>query len=964
MRLQRIGFLLLILGLITGWLTSAPSTATGQDAATIVDFESPPLGALARTIADPYQPNTLVTFTSATPTNGVNVVGLVKNNATSVCTEPADANQKFGSGRSNFSDGAIGYGTAAIRATFAQPLAPPQVISVDFQTGAGLPVRLRLFDASGVEIAAVTESATESAGTCGLPGQPRARKRLTLRAEQPVAAAVMDMGADTGRFVFTIDTFSYGPAPLDDPSTGQGQSDLALAVVDTPTAVRAGEPFTYTLHLTNRGPKPATAVVLTQTLTSGFTLLQTIADQALCQPTTGRLRCTLPSLAVNGNTQVVLTLAAHAERSGQSVTLLTTVADLRNQDPVPDNNSVTTVLPVTSGRVTNGLQAFYTFGETEPAVIYDLSGIGAPLNLTVPMPAEVQKTLGGLKIITPTLITSASAQKLRDGIVTTGELSVELWIAPAAQSAAQPAHLLTLVGNDTTPLLALLQEPYSNQAAGLYTAQLLTNQTPTGNRLSATPATNPVGQRLHLVYTRNAAGLARLYLNGTAQAAKAMSGDLAGWAAQPVLRLATGPTGEQPWVGEVQLLAFYNRALDANEVQQNYRHGPHGDGPTDDADSGDDLFGYDYEVWVDPATPFAGTAVKLGAVVHRLAGKQVLSDVAVRFYLGDPAHGGQRLGDALVERLSPRSSALSSDVTWTPPAAGTYSLYIQLDPQNRIGETDERNNLLVRTVTVRSPATTPNADLVAPHVDAFTIGDGQASTSNRNVQLAVTVSDPAPTAGIAGVAFVEYAYAPDAGAWRIVQSSDWLPYQAAPAHYDWQLQATPGLKYIQAWAKDKAGNISLFPYTRYINYAPPVLQVNQESIQILRFGVQAGDRLTIRLIAQRGDPDLYLWPPDHDQGRPPWVSNLRGAIDAVSLVAPVTGNYQIEIYGFTFAEYQLQIIQEPAPTVAAGDEGGIDPSKVRFIQPWVKLTSAPTTNQALLLLTGQGYKTFLPLIHE
>ena len=247
MRLQRIGFLLLIFGVITGWLTSAPSTATGQDAATIVDFESPPLGALARTIADPYQPNALVTFTSATPTNGVNVVGLVKNNATSVCIEPADANQKFGSGRSNFSDGAIGYGTAAIRATFAQPLTPPQVIAVDFQTGAGLPVRLRLFDASGIEIAAVTESATESAGTCGLPGQPRARKRLTLRADQPVAAAVMDMGADTGRFVFTIDTFSYGPAPLDDPSTGQGQSDLALAVVDTPTAVRAGEPFSYSV---------------------------------------------------------------------------------------------------------------------------------------------------------------------------------------------------------------------------------------------------------------------------------------------------------------------------------------------------------------------------------------------------------------------------------------------------------------------------------------------------------------------------------------------------------------------------------------------------------------------------------------------------------------------------------------------------------------------------------------------
>ncbi len=966
MRSYRIGLLLLMLGLATGWWVSTPTRVTSQDTTTTIDFESPTLGALARTIVDPYQPNALVTFTSAMPANGVTVVGLVKNNATSVCVEPADMNQKFGSGRANFSDGAIGYGTAAIRADFTQPLAPPQVIAVDFQTGAGLPVRLRLFDAAGTEIGAVTESATDTGGTCGLPGQLRARKRLTLRAEQPVVAAIMDMSADTGRFVFTIDNFTFGPAPADDPSTGHRQSDLKLAVVDAPTAVRAGEPFTYTLHLTNLGPKPADTVVLTTTLDSGFTLLGTSGDQAPCRPTAATLVCPILPLTVNGSASVALTLAAHAERSDQMIAVAATVQDQHNHDPAPDNNHITTVLPVSSGRVSNGLQAFYTFHQAEPGVIYDLSGVGTPLNLTVQTPTQVQNRPGGLKIITPTLISATATQKLRQAIVTSGEVSVEAWLVPAPQRTAQPAHLLTLAGNDATTLLSLLQEPYGTQAAGLYTAHLLTNQAPTGNRLSATPATNPTGQRLHLVYTRNAAGLARLYLNGTAQATKAMSGDLAGWPAQPTLRLAASPTGEQPWLGEYQLLAFYSRALNATEVQQNYRNGPHGDGPTDEEDSDDDLFGYDYEVWVDPVTPFAGAAVKLGAVVHRLAGKQVVSDVGVRFYLGDPAHGGQRIGDALVERLSPRSSALSTDVTWTPPAAGTYALYVQIDPQNRISETDEGNNLLVRTVMVRSPATPPTGDLVAPHVDAFTIGDNQSSSSQRNVQLSVTVSDPAPTSGIEGVAFVEYAYAPEAGAWRIVQSSAWLPYQAAPARYEWQLQAAPGLKYLQAWAKDKAGNISLFPYTRYINYAPPILQVNRESIQILRFGVQAGDRLTIRLLALQGDPDLYLWPPDHQEGRPPWVSNLRGSIDAVSLIAPVTGNYQIEIYGFTFAEYQLQIIQEPAPATAAGDagadEGGIDPSKARFTQPWVKLTSVPATSQAFLLLTGQGYKTFLPLI--
>ena len=966
MQYHKINLRFLILGLTVVWLTGAFISATGQDEITIIDFEAPALGTLARDIVDPYQPNSLVTFTSATPANGVNVVGLVKNNATSVCVEPADTSQKFGSRRSSFSDGAIGYGTAAIRADFAQPLTPPHLVAVDFQTGAGLPVRLRLFDAAGGEIATVTDSATEVAGTCGLPGQPRARKRLLLRAEQPVAAAIMDLGADTGRFVFTIDNFTFGPAVVDEPTPGQDESDLALAGGGAQTAVRAGEPFTYTLHLTNLGPKPATAVVLTSTVGSGLTLLQVATDQMFCRFEEQALLCTRTALAVNAGVQVEMTLAAHAERSGQTVTLAASVRDLRNSDPAPGNNTMTTALPVTTGRVITGLQTLYTFGEVQPGVIHDLSGAGAPLNLTIQTPAQVQSLPGGLRIITPTLIL-ASAQPLREAIVPTGTMSVEAWIVPAAPRSAQPAHLLTLLGTDAMPLLTLRQEPYGNQAAGLYTVQLATSQTPTGNRLSATPTGNPVGQRLHLLYTRDGTGQARLYLNGTAQAAKAMIGDLSGWAAQPTLALATGPLGEQPWLGEVQLLAFYNRALDAAEVQQNYRYGPHGDGPADDDDSDDDLLGYDYEVWVDPATPVAETPVKLGAVIHRLAGKRVLSDVGVRFSLGDPAHGGQTIGDALVERLSPRSSALSSAVAWTPPAAGTYTLYLQIDPQNRINETDEGNNLLQRTVTVRSATATPTDDLLAPHVDDFAIGDNATTVATRTVQLAVTVSDPAPSAGIASVAFVEYAYAPAAGAWRIAQSSDWLPYQLAPARYDWQLHAEPGLKYIQAWAKDKAGNIALFPYTRYINYAPPIFQVEQATIQILRFGVQAGDRLTIRLLAVRGDPDLYFWPPDHQEGRPPWVSNLRNGVDAVSLTAPVAGNYQLEIYGFTLAEYQLQIIQEPASTAAAqtdvaAAEGGIDPSKVRFTQPWVKLNSNPSTGQALLLLTGQGYQTFLPLI--
>ena len=44
-------------------------------------------------------------------------------------------------------------------------------------------------------------------------------------------------------------------------------------------------------------------------------------------------------------------------------------------------------------------------------------------------------------------------------------------------------------------------------------------------------------------------------------------------------------------------------------------------------------------------------------------------------------------------------------------------------------------------------------------------------------------------------------------------------------------------------------------------------------------------------------------------GRPPWVSNLSGtAVDAVAFTAPVGGVYQIEVYGYTAAWYQLDIV--------------------------------------------------------
>ncbi|HEV7517859.1 MAG TPA: hypothetical protein VGR07_16285 [Thermoanaerobaculia bacterium] len=174
-------------------------------AALLVDFETPALAG-GRQIVNPYFASG-IEFSTPTGTFGDEVVGLVKNSATSSCVEPPSKDQKLGTGRSNFPDGSIGLAGFPIVARFQTPLGAPATVAVDFQTSAGLRVRLRLLDAAGNPLAEAIQTAGPARGTCGFPGLPRARVTVTATASQPVASAVMDL-ADTSSVVFVIDNFT------------------------------------------------------------------------------------------------------------------------------------------------------------------------------------------------------------------------------------------------------------------------------------------------------------------------------------------------------------------------------------------------------------------------------------------------------------------------------------------------------------------------------------------------------------------------------------------------------------------------------------------------------------------------------------------------------------------------------------------------------------------------------------
>jgi hypothetical protein len=330
--------------------------------------------------------------------------------------------------------------------------------------------------------------------------------------------------------------------------------------------------------------------------------------------------------------------------------------------------------------------------------------------------------------------------------------------------------------------------------------------------------------------------------------------------------------------------------------------------------------------------------------------------------LGAPseAAGGTLLGVGSITLLSPRSSAVTLPVNWTPAAPGSYTLYAVIDPNGSVSESDENNNLFSRTVTVLAQA----ADQTAPRVDSFTINQGAPSADDRRVRLDAQASDPAPSSGLQSLLYQEFEFSQAANQWVPVRNSGWLDYATARADFGWDLVDSPGIKYLQAWAADRSGNISAFPFRAGINYVPPQDRVGRNMARSYRYALEAGQRLVVTVTPISGDPDLYVWPPD--SAAPPYVSNLSGAaVDTVTFTAAETGDYQVEVYGYSEAEYRLTIVVDPAAAAAvaatldntaaasaySSNASETGPSanleKVALTDPVLSRESAPTEQQTL-----------------
>lgn len=397
--------------------------------------------------------------------------------------------------------------------------------------------------------------------------------------------------------------------------------------------------------------------------------------------------------------------------------------------------------------------------------------------------------------------------------------------------------------------------------------------------------------------------------------------------------------------------------------------------PTATTDLREDLTGFAYELWVSPQSPVQGTTAEVGLIVHRIGGTQP-SSINVQFFQGDPTSGGMLLGNREAPLVSPDGSSSTLSMQWVPQIGDDIALYAIIDPDNQVIERNEANNQLSRIVTVRGA----QSDVIAPTIDYFAID--AATTTTRDVTLEVLATDSGEVAsGVTAVYFVEYMLNPSLGIWTPVKTSEqWLNYVSAASAaeqrdtervtYPWQFTEAPGLRYLQIWAVDRAGNISLTPKRSYSNYIPATLKVGAGSAQILRYELAAGDQVDIQLQPVSGDPDLYLWAPDAiTLPRLPWYSNQAETHpDQLTLIAPVAGVYQLEIEGYTATEFELIVQITPASraTIGTAQSARREGAKPVRSTPIISLSTMPGEQFSLNppTTTQSQNQLYLPLIQR
>lgn len=215
---------------------------------------------------------------------------------------------------------------------------------------------------------------------------------------------------------------------------------------------------------------------------------------------------------------------------------------------------------------TRGLVALYRFDEGEGTTVHDASGTPDPLDLELADSGDFTWSADGLELVDAVAVSTAEAGKVVDRILASDEFTIDVWLTPGQQLADELVRLVSLEAEGRGVVLGIYDTSFVARFAVAGTEE------GTGNPgLEAFDRVRQ-GHKTHLVLTRSADGVRRIYLDGVLRDESRTSGVL-GWGASQ-LRIGDAPSGALNFVGTLHRVAIHSVALDAVEVAASFHAGP------------------------------------------------------------------------------------------------------------------------------------------------------------------------------------------------------------------------------------------------------------------------------------------------------------------------------------------------------------------------------------------------------
>lgn len=224
-------------------------------------------------------------------------------------------------------------------------------------------------------------------------------------------------------------------------------------------------------------------------------------------------------------------------------------------------------------RYDNNVIALYEFKTGSGVVAYDTSGVEPALNLDL---TDGSMWVGGwginIKKGQRAQGSTSASKKLSDQIKSTGEFSIEAWMAPA-DVVQEDAYAVSYSAGPDDRNVTLAQKAYQ------YEALTRTNETDANGMpslLTLDKDRDAQAALQHVVLTYDPINGRRLYVNGQFTGdvdPRGGGGSLADWDDSYALVLGNETSGTRPWAGVMRLIAIHNRALTLEQVQQNFAAG-------------------------------------------------------------------------------------------------------------------------------------------------------------------------------------------------------------------------------------------------------------------------------------------------------------------------------------------------------------------------------------------------------